>query len=83
MMILTVKSVWLDGLYKSGKIVYISNSSALAQRNIKSIIELETLELFMYLVRTYVISVNSSRLNELATSLKMSACMEWWEYDGF
>jgi len=76
MMILTVKSMWLDELCKSGKIVCISNSSALAQRNIKSIMELETLELFMYLVRTYVISVNSSRLNELATSLKMSACIE-------
>ena len=77
MIILTVERVWLDKLYKSSKIKYVLNSSILAQINIKSITKLELLELFAYLVGTSVIDIDSSRLNKLATSLRVLTCMEW------
>jgi len=74
--ILTVKKAWSDRLCKSGKMVYVSNYLTLAQRNIKSIIKLESLELSMYLIRTCVIDIDNFRLNKSATFLKMSACMK-------
>ena len=56
--------------------VYVSNYFALAQRNIKSIMKLESLELSMYLIRTCVIGIDNFRLNKSATFIKMSACMK-------
>jgi len=82
-MILIAKKAWLDGLHKSSKIVCVSNSSVLAWRNIKSITELKSLELFMYLVGIYMIGINSFRLNESVTSPRVPACTEWWGYDRF
>ena len=75
-MISTVREVWLKRLYKLGRIIYISNSSELTQRNIKSITKLDLLELSVYLVGTWLIDVNQSRL--LVISLSISVCTEWW-----
>ena len=75
-MISTVREVWLKGLHKLGKIIYMSNSSELTQRNIKSITKLDLLELSVYLVETWLIDVNQSRL--LVISLGVSVCTEWW-----
>ena len=44
-MLSTIKEAWLDGLYRSGKIEWLLNSSELAQRNIRSMTEFASLEL--------------------------------------
>ena len=51
-MISTVIKVQLKGLHKLDRIIYMSNSSELTQRNIKSITKLDLLELSVYLVGT-------------------------------
>jgi len=56
------------------------NSSELAWRKFKLITELESLGLFAYFVRTYVIGVDSSRLKKSATFLRVLAYIEWWRY---
>ena len=81
-MILTVKEAWSDRLCKSGKMVCVSNSFALAQRNIMSIMELNLLELSIYLIRICAIDIDNFRLNKSATFLRVSACIKWWGYDG-
>ena len=52
------------------------NSSKLAQKNIKLITKFESLELSTYLIRTYIIDVDSSRLKESVTSLRVSVYIE-------
>ena len=48
----TVKRVWLDGLYKSGGIEWLSNFSELAWRNIRPITKFELLMLSAYYIGT-------------------------------
>jgi len=73
-MVLTVKGVWSDRLCKSGTIVCVLSSFALAQRNIKLITKLELLELSAYLIRSYIVGIDNSRLNESGEDTINSSC---------
>ena len=72
-MILTDKRAWSEGLHQFSKIVWVLNSSEFVQRNIKLITKLKSLGLSIYLIGTYIISVDSSKLKEIAISLRVSA----------
>jgi len=54
--------VFVSYIYKSGKIICVSNSSELVWRNIKSITKFESLKLSTYLIRTYIINIDNFRL---------------------
>jgi len=73
MIISTVREAWLEEPHKLDRIIYVSNSSELTQRNIKSITKLYSLELSAYLVGTWLIGVNKSRLKESVIFLRISA----------
>jgi len=77
MIISTVREAWLEEPHKLDRIIYVSNSSELTQRNIKSITKLYSLELSAYLVGTWLIGVNKSRLKESVIFLRVSAYTKW------
>ena len=72
MVMLTVKEAWSKGLYKSERIKWLLYSDELAQRNIRSTNELESLELSMYWVGTWMMGVERLRLKESTISIRIS-----------
>ena len=56
--------------------MWVLNPSEFVQRNIKLITKLKSLGLFIYFIGTYIIGVDSSRLKEIAISLRVSANIE-------
>ena len=72
-MMLTTKKVWSEGLHKLGKIEQTSISPKLIWRNIKLITELDLLGLLAYQVRTWIMGIDSLRLNKSVISMKMLA----------
>ena len=74
--ILTMREVWSEELCRSGRMEYVFNSSELDWRNIRSMTESESFGLSVYYVGTQLMSINSSRLNKSAISLRVSACTE-------
>ena len=57
--------------------MWVLISSELAQKNIKLITKLDLLGLSTYLVGTWLISIDSSKLKESATSLRVLVYIEW------
>jgi len=82
-MILIDREVQLKELCKSDEIVYLLNSSVLAWENIKSITKFNSQELLIYLIRTCIIGINSSKLKKSVIFLRVSAFVEWYRYEGF
>jgi len=76
------KGIWLDVRCQSGWIKWLFNSEELHHRNIKSMIEFESLSLLEYLVETWLIGHERFKLKESAMIIRLSLIEEWWGKEG-
>ena len=78
-----VRRVWSDVRYQFGYIEWLSNSFEPLQRNMRLMTKFESVVLLEYLVGTWLVGIDKSKLKELAIIRKPSLIEEWWEKEGF
>ena len=71
-----VRGVWSDVRCQLGYIKWLFNLLDPLQKNIRSMTEFESLTLSEYLVRTWLVGLDKSRLNKLATIRRSSLIVE-------
>ena len=71
-----VRGVWSDVRCQLGYIKWLFNLLDPLQKNIRSMTKFESLTLSEYLVRTWLVGLDKSRLNKLATIRRSSLIVE-------
>jgi len=71
-----VRGVWSDVRCQLGYIKWLFNLLDPLQKNIRSMTEFESLTLSEYLVRTWLVGLDKSRLNKLVTIRRSSLIVE-------
>jgi len=73
---MTIREAWSDESCQSRWIEWLSNLLDPLHRNIKLMTEFELLVLSEYLVRTWLVGIDKSKLNESAIISKLSLIEE-------
>jgi len=76
MVIVMVRGMWSNVRYQSGCIKWLFNLLDLLQRNIRLMTKFESLTLSEYLVRTWLVELDKSELNESVTIRQSSLIIE-------
>ena len=70
--ILTVSRAWSNESWKLGRMEWLVSSLELLRRNMRSMVKLEPLSVSKYLVGTILVGLDSSKLKESATVIRLS-----------
>ena len=70
--ILTVSRAWSNESWKLGRMEWLVSSLELLRRNMRSMVKLEPLSVSKYLVGTMLVGLDSSKLKESATVIRLS-----------
>ena len=79
--IVMVKGAWLDVRHQSGWIEWLFNSNDTLHQNMRSMTKFESLELSEYLVRTWLVGIDKSRLNKSAIIIRSLLIVKWYGKD--
>ena len=71
-LILTVSGVWSDESQELERMEWLLSSLKLLQRNMRSMVELEPLSVSEYLVEAMLVGLDSFKLKESATVIRLS-----------
>jgi len=71
-LILTVSGVWSNESQELGRMEWLLSSLKLLQRNMRSMVELEPLSVSEYLVEAMLVGLDSFKLKESATVIRLS-----------
>jgi len=71
-LILTVSGVWSDESQELGRMEWLLSSLEPLQRNMRSMVELELLSVSEYLVEAMLVGLDSFKLKESATVIRLS-----------
>jgi len=71
-LILTVSGVWSDESQELERMEWLLSSLELLQRNMRSMVELEPLSVSEYLVEAMLVGLDSFKLKESATVIRLS-----------
>ena len=80
--ILMVREVWSDVRHHSRWIMWLLSSDDPLHKNMRSMTKFVSLRLSKYLVGTWLMGIDKSRLNESAI-MRSSLINKWWENKGF
>ena len=70
--ILTVSRAWSNESWKLGRMEWLLSLLKLLRRNMRSMVKLEPLSVSKYLVGTMLVGLDSSKLKESATVIRLS-----------
>ena len=76
-----MRDTWSEDNLQSGWIKWLSNSLEPFQRNIRLITKFESCLLSEYLIGTWLVGFDSSKLNESAIIKRLSLIEKWWGND--
>ena len=77
-----IREAWLEESHQSGWIKWLLSSEEPLHKNIRSMTKLDSPTVSEYLVETWLVGIDKSKLKESAIIIRLLLIEEWWGKDG-